>query len=401
MIPTPWFRLLGGCLLLTLCLPSHAFPATFRDNTAKVVSDGMQADFQGKCTDCPSSGKDTTGSVHDSQFRIMAYNVENLFDTIHAQGKLDEEFTPQGERGWNSIRFAHKLSQLARTIAAASEQRPAALVALCEVENDSVLSHFTRKTKLTRLGYNYLITNSQDPRGLNVALLYQPAFFRPIQKDSIRVAPTHKRLHPSRDVLHVAGQIPTGDTLDIFVVHLPSRRNGKTSKTYREAFAKAIKHYTDSLFLLRQTPNLILMGDFNAYYPEKLFTRILHTHLPDSETPVEPRELYLLSHNLKAAYDIAGTYKFQGQWNQLDNFIISGTLLKMPLVDQRNTPLQAQIPTPPHPYTEPENCKIVDFPFLFLLDSTHETVTPFRSFKGNFYAGGFSDHLPLILDLFY
>lgn len=379
MIPTPWFRALICCLFLHFCLPFHPYPASPRD-----IAGGL-----------------TEKSEHKIPFRIVAYNVENLFDTIPSPGKLDEEFTPQGSRAWNSIRFAHKLSQIARTISDASEQRPAALVALCEVENDSVLSHLTRKTKLARLGYNYLITYSQDPRGLNVALLYQPAFFRPIQKDSIRVAPTHKRLQPSRDVLHVAGQIPTGDTLDLFVVHLPSRRNGKTSKTYREAFAQAIKGYTDSLFLLRQRPNIILTGDFNAYFPEKIFTEILQTRLLESQLPAEPRELYLLSHQLKGAYDIAGTYQFQGQWNQLDHFIVSGSLLEPSLPHEGNAPLQDRLPSPRHLYTEKEHCRIVDFPFLLVLNSVRETATPFRSFKGDYYAGGFSDHLPLILDLFY
>ena len=48
-----------------------------------------------------------------------------------------------------------------------------ALVALCEVENDSVLRDLTRYSVLREAGYRYVITHSPDERGINVALLYQ------------------------------------------------------------------------------------------------------------------------------------------------------------------------------------------------------------------------------------
>ena len=104
----------------------------------------------------------------------MEYNAENVFDTLSTEGHADAEFTPTGAYHWNTPLYWSKLSRLARTIAAVGGLQPAALVALCEVENDTVLTHLTQRTALRRLGYDYVMTHSNDVRGINVALLFQP-----------------------------------------------------------------------------------------------------------------------------------------------------------------------------------------------------------------------------------
>ena len=135
----------------------------------------------------------------------MEYNVENLFDTLHAPGCQDSDFTPEGSHHWNTLRYWGKLGRLARVIAGVGGATPPDLGALAEVENDSVLSHLTRRTSLSLLGYEYIITRSADVRGINVALLYQPYRFRPVSVDTFRVSPLHPRISPTRYLLHVAG----------------------------------------------------------------------------------------------------------------------------------------------------------------------------------------------------
>ena len=181
------------------------------------------------------------------RFRIMEYNVENLFDTIPDPVKNDRDFLPQGNLRWTSERYWFKQGRLARVIAGAGGDVPIELVGLVEVENDTVLAHLTRHTSLARLGYEYLITNGPDERGIDVALLYQPNRFRPVYREDLRVQ-LGEGVRPTRDVLFVEGLLPTLDTLSIFVAHFPSRRGGKQmTEAYRLQVAQVIRHKVDSI----------------------------------------------------------------------------------------------------------------------------------------------------------
>ncbi|MEE1214127.1 MAG: endonuclease, partial [Bacteroidaceae bacterium] len=109
----------------------------------------------------------------------MSWNVENLFDCHDDPLKDDGEFLPESERRWTPARYWRKQDQLARTIAAVEPQNGwPLLVGMMEVENDSVLFDLTRRSPLRRAGYDFLVTQSPDIRGIDVALLYQPKVFR-------------------------------------------------------------------------------------------------------------------------------------------------------------------------------------------------------------------------------
>lgn len=347
-----------------------------------------------------------------SVWRIMEYNVENLFDTLHTAPFADEEFTPQGSHQWDTRRYWAKLSRLSRVIAAASADLPPACVALVEVENDSVVSHLIRRTRLWRMGYRSIVTHSRDVRGINVALLFQPALFRPVSHDSLRVPPTDESLSFTRDVLHVAGQLQSGDTLDLWVCHWPSRRNGARSERYRNRMAARLRAHVDRVLLSRRHPMAIVTGDFNAFWPEPSISVHLGARLP--EPSPQSRQLYLLSHAMQASGGISGTYKFQGEWNQLDNFLVSGTLLSAspsldsaspsldsasPFLDSASPSLDSASPYVESPFrTSAARCRIVDFPFLLQGLGSEAGPRPFRTYLGPHYQGGFSDHLPLVLD---
>ena len=166
-------------------------------------------------------------------FRVMSWNVENLFDTHHDTLKNDNEFLPDAIRHWNYTKYKKKLADMARVITAVGEWNPPALVGLCEVENDSVLRDLTRRSPLKELSYRYVMTSSPDLRGIDVALLYQRDLFKLLSFRSIPI-PSFKHHRPTRDLLHVSGLLLTGDTLDVIVCHLPSRSGGvKESEPYR------------------------------------------------------------------------------------------------------------------------------------------------------------------------
>lgn len=321
------------------------------------------------------------------RFRVMEYNVENLFDTVHAEGKADMDFLPASERGWNSARYWKKLGLLCRVIAAAGGESPVDLVALCEVGNDSVLAHLTQRTLLRRLDYSYVVTDGPDSRGINVALLYQRGSFRPLHTWSVRVPCEVARERPTRDILCVSGMLPTGDTLDVFVCHFPSRSGGVAeTEPFRKRAAAVVRAQADSLLRCRVRPRLLLMGDFNEGADEKALRDILGVIVPDSELKsYSTNSLYSLSQNLYAAGGVAGTYKYKGNWDKLDQIIVSGLLLNPSA--GFHTSLRA--------------CRILCLPFLVERDGARGGVKPKRTYQGPVYRGGCSDHLPLCADFHY
>lgn len=325
-----------------------------------------------------------------SALRVMEYNVENLFDTLHATGHQDIEFTPQGDHQWNSARYWAKLSRLSKVIAAVGGATPVDLVALVEVENDSVVNDLTKRTKLWSMGYEYVMTHSADARGINVALLYLPHRFRLLSKDTIRVMPPSAKQHVTRDVMHVVGELITGDTLDVFVCHFPSRRGGEKAQRYRSLVAQRTHKAADSIINRRQHPYVLITGDFNGYYPEPFLRDTLGVKLcsqTDTTLLISSSDLYLLTHRLQGQSDVRGTYKFQGTWNQLDHFIVNGAFWL------RSSPLLIR-------EVDGHFCRLIDFPFLLQADKSGQGgVHPFRTYLGPYYQGGYSDHLPIVLDI--
>lgn len=323
--------------------------------------------------------------VAQTTFRIMSYNVENLFDTRDNPDKDDDEFLPSGNRHWTPGRYYHKLQQIAKVISAAGEWSTPALIALCEVENDSVLTHLTQRTPLRWQDYRYVITQSPDPRGINVALLYQRDQFRYIQHTSIPIRFTGERHKRTRDILHVSGKILTSDTLDVLVCHFPSRYGGeKESERDRFDAAHTLREYGDSLRLIRKQPRILIMGDFNDTPQDRSITEILAARAFPEDTQVTDSASHTY-YNLFASPRITqfpGSHKYQGEWSQLDQIIVNRELISQ----------ESSL------HILPESIRIFAPDFLLTQDKTWRGVRPFRTYYGFKYEGGFSDHLPLIVD---
>ena len=313
-------------------------------------------------------------------FRVVSWNIENLFDTHHDSLKNDHEFLPDAIRHWNYGRYKKKLTDIARVITAFGEWNPPALVGLCEVENDTVLRDLTRRSPLKELDYRYVMTNSPDLRGIDVALLYQRDLFKLLSSRSVPISPFNQH-RPTRDLLHVSGLLLTGDTLDIFVCHLPSRSGGaKESEPYRLHAAHTLRTEVDSILNARLHPQVIIMGDFNDYPTNKSIRKILEAEAPSADAP-SPLKLYHLLARKAKAKDF-GSYKYRGKWGLLDHLIVSGNLL-----NQSGSF-----------FTNEEKAKVCILPFLLIEDSKYGGKEPFRTYKGMKYQGGISDHLPVYTD---
>ena len=312
-------------------------------------------------------------------FKIMCYNVENFFDCVHDSLSDDTEYLPTGLRGWNTSKYEKKQANIARVITAVGGWNSPALVGLCEIESNKCLYDLTHYSGLKNLRYKYIHHDSPDPRGIDVALLYQPEQFKPIHDEAIRIIFPPSPSFRTRDILYVSGKIQSGDTLHVFICHLPSRIDGEAeSETKRKFVASVIRHKADSLFASTHHPNIIIMGDFNDFPTNSSLSEILIAK-PLSGT-ISPDSLYNLMYAMQQ--EGKGTNKHLGEWGVLDQIIISGNLL-----------------TPSNPIsTTQQDAHIFDAEFLLENDPAYLGKQPFRTYAGMKYHDGFSDHLPVYVD---
>lgn len=311
----------------------------------------------------------------------MFYNVENLFDTKDDPQKNDNDFLPDGSLRWTNKRYWDKQRNIARVITAVGGMQSPALVGLCEIENDSVIFDLTRRSPLRAQGYEYIVSDSPDARGIDVALLYQRHQFKLLEHNEYDVRKNRRKERATRNILHAVGRIANGDTIDVFVCHFPSRGGGqRETEPARVNAAQALRDKVDSLYAVRKKANIIIMGDFNDYPNNKslfetLKARSLNYHRSNGE-------LYnLFLHRMRETG--FGSYVFQGRWNVLDQFIVSGNLLS------RNNSVRVKN----------EEAHVFKADFLLEEDRVHGLKRPWRTYRGLKYIGGFSDHLPIYMDL--
>ena len=301
--------------------------------------------------------------ILSSLLTFMELNCENLFDTRHDSLKNDLEFLPDGSYKWTPYRYWAKLNHLGQEIVAQSDPVPD-FVAMCEVENDSVMFDLTKRSLLRNAGYEYVMTSSPDERGIDVALLYQPASFALLHSHSIRIKPLPDT-RPTRDILYASGLLITGDTLHVFVVHAPSRRGGEqASRPYRLLVASQLAEAVDSVYAISRDAKIIIAGDFNDYADSPALQYLYEHHLINISSDAQG------SHGAKA------TYRWHGEWRSLDQILCSPSLA-----------------------ARKQSCVIGDLPFLLEDDEKYGGKKPYRTYLGPRYLGGYSDHLPLVVQL--
>ena len=299
--------------------------------------------------------------ILSSFLTFMELNCENLFDTRRESLKNDVEFLPDGSYRWTPYRYWAKLNHLGQEIVAQSNPIPD-FVAMCEVENDSVMFDLTKRSLLRNAGYEYVMTSSPDERGIDVALLYQPASFALLHSHSIRIKPLPDT-RPTRDILYASGLIITGDTLHVFVVHAPSRWGGEqASRPYRLQVANRLAVAVDSIYAISRDAKIIVAGDFNDYADSPALKYLYQHHLIN------------ISHDARGNHGAKATYRWHGEWRSLDQIMCSPTMA-----------------------AAKQKCQIGDLPFLLEDDEKYGGKKPYRTYLGPRYLGGSSDHLPLLV----
>ena len=316
-----------------------------------------------------------------SVYAIGFYNVENLFDTTHDEGKNDHDFTPNGSYQWNEMKYRHKLHNMASVLAEmGTDVLPnvgCAAIGLAEVENDHVMNDLTAQPELAARGYKYVHIEGPDRRGIDCALIYNPKLFTvrdtklvpyvyDLPKDSTRA---------TRGFLTVSGTL-AGEHVTIVVCHLPSRGAGSY---YRELGGKQVKALKDSL--LREDPKVkvLVMGDMNDDPTNKSMYECLSAKGEISE--VGAIDMYNPWYNVLVK-EGTGTLQYQGKWNLFDQIIMTPNLLNK---DGKKD------------FSELKFWKNQIFrrDYLFQESGKYKGNTK-RTTAGGVWLDGYSDHLPVV-----
>ena len=294
-----------------------------------------------------------------SWLTLVELNCENLFDCQHDSLKQDTEWLPASVRNWTPARYWRKMNSIGQEILSCQDDGIPDFVALVEVENDSVIFDLTRRSLLRHAGYEYLMTQSPDVRGIDVALLYQPMTFRPLCCDYLEVEPL-EGMRPTRDVLYVQGETSERDTLHVFVVHAPSRFGGEhPTRSNRRVVMERIMQVVREL---PEDAKVIIAGDFNDYADSP------------SLQYLEQHGLINVTREARGSNGARGTYRYQGEWESIDHVLVSRVLRDFVMESFIN-----------------------DAPFLLEEDKKYGGVKPLRTYNGYRYQRGFSDHLPLVV----
>lgn len=316
-------------------------------------------------------------------YGVGFYNQENLFDTCHDEGKNDYEFLPTGSYHWDGLKYSHKLRNMSRVLSEmGTDVLPVgcALIGLSEVENHKVLDDLTAQEPLKARGYKYVHVEGPDRRGIDCALLYNPAFFT---VRNVKLVPYVQSLakdsaYYTRGFLTVSGTL-ADEHVTVIVCHLPSRFSGPF---YREQGGRQIRALKDSL--LRDDPQVkvIVMGDMNDDPTNKSMYESLGAK-PDIDK-VQSDEMFNPWYNMLTKKG-TGTLMYNGMWNLFDQIIMSPNMLNQ---------------NGKHDFSLLKywKCQIFSRDYLFQTEGKYKG-SPKRTTAGGVWLDGYSDHLPVVVYL--
>ena len=287
---------------------------------------------------------------------VAFYNVENLFDTIDGPND-DAEFLPAAESKWNTEKYNAKLEHIRQVMAALNMPM---IMGVCEIENRGVLADVIGQDKR----YGIVHYDSPDARGIDVALLYRKDLLRLKSSGKIRFTLPGDSIPTSRDIVWAQYQYKK-ESLYVLVNHWPSRRSGADESAPRRLMAAQMAgQFIDSLQKNDPKAKIILMGDLNDH-PQDAAPQLIASKLIPQIT--------------KSSGAFGGSYNYKNEWDVLDHIFISPNTLSGKI----------QVQT--------ESGKIHDFPYL-LTEYKGQTV-PNRTYAGSKYLGGYSDHLPVSIQV--
>ena len=344
-------------------------------------------------TACGTAGQTaSTGTAKArSSYVIGFYNLENLFDTYHDEGKNDYEYLPEGGNNWTPEKYAKKLYNMAHVIAAMKADNGVwhAVLGVSEVENRHVLEDLVSEPEIADANYQIIHYDGPDRRGVDVALLYRPEIFKVIAHESIPFKFTPSRIDWSqwtqeemdafktRDVLMVRGTIDD-EMFAVFVTHLPSRLGGKGADL-RPRGAEII--YQRAMELQKEFPGIkiVVMGDMNDNPGDVSMTEFLKGREKIEEVNDEVFFDPFLS-MIKAGYS---SLYYRGEGNIFDIIMVNNGLVHAPEGTFQIQPI----------VKKKFYGRVFVKPFMTNQSGQYKG-TPFRTFSNGAFVGGYSDHYP-------
>ncbi len=310
-----------------------------------------------------------------NEYTFVSYNVENLFDTVDDPTIPDEEFLPESEKNWTVERYQKKLDDIAQVISEVNPKELPELVGLVEVENQTVLEDLVKTAKLNNQ-YDIIHEESPDYRGIDVALIYRRDAFTEIMHEVLPVNFPDDPNFKTRDILHVTGKV-RNKTIHIFVNHWPSRIGGdEKTEPKRILAASVLRTKVDQILAADTKARIIIMGDMNDEPSNKSMKETLGAGSPDSGSNL----VNLMIPDKTAGL---GTYFYSGNWNMLDNLVVSEALISSKRF-----------------HVENQKGNIFSNDWMIFSNKKGDK-TPNRSYVGNKYVSGVSDHFPVYFKLLY
>lgn len=317
---------------------------------------------------------------------VVFYNLENLFDTVDTRGVRDGEFTPRGSKRWTSARYARKLTDIAHVLSdlAAAEGGFPVVIGVAEVENRAVMEALAAQPALLPAGYRVVHFDSPDPRGIDVGFLYRPDVFDLQGSAPVRVAFPEARDFRTRDLVTMWGTLDA-QPFFFLVCHWPSRVDRRGDSEHRRmTVARRVRHVADSVLKADSAVRVVVMGDLN----DDPIDRGVIEGLRSVERMEETVGGALF--NPFAAMYLAGygSLAYRGEWNLFDQVLVSHHLTgdadsAWRIVPVGGTPFYGGIFCRPYQ----------------LQTEGHFRGYPFRTYAGDEYLGGVSDHLPVYIRL--
>ncbi len=314
-----------------------------------------------------------------SPITVAFYNCENFFDTKDDPNKKDDEFLPESPLKWDETRFMNKLTKVAQVLdsTVAGDGLPE-LVGLVEIENKEVLEELVSKSQFKTKSYGVISTDSPDERSIDVGLLYDKAVFTLVDFKELNATNSALGDYKTRNVLFATLKATNGDVIYVFVNHWPSRREGEKESEPRRIFAaEQVRNKINELQKKNPKSKVIVMGDFNDH-PDN--NSILNT-LKATDNPKDKGDLYNAFKTLDAAKQ--GTHYYDKEWRVLDQIMVS----------------QAFIGAKKGYKFNPKNAHILRKDFVMFKNTKTGEEKPNRTYSGEKYYNGYSDHLSIYITL--
>lgn len=321
---------------------------------------------------------------------IGFYNLENLFDTYHDEGKNDYEYLPDGANEWTEAKYQKKLQNMARVIAEMKKDNGVwhTVLGVSEIENRHVLEDLVNEPAIADANFQIVHYDGPDRRGVDVGLLYDPKKMTLVESESIPFTFTESKIKfemnkeeqanfRTRDILMVHGIID-GEHFAFYVCHLPSRLGGKGVDTRARGGEIAYQH---SMKMMQKYPGIkcVIMGDMNDNPYDDSMAKYMRGRKNIQD--VKPQDYFspfwsMLDAGFSSLY-------YRGEGNIYDCILVNYNLAHA----QKGT-FQIQPIVKKKFYG-----RIFSKPFMTNQSGQYKG-TPFRTFSNGAFVGGYSDHYP-------